>query len=177
MFMKVIILVCFYVSHILGAYIHAMKKEEYEIISQLLKKDGRFTVPSKDRTKEQRSAYVKYWRLKEKLSLGAHGLLLLEGKRVLKKDEVKQCVSKTFKKSKSVGYKKLRTRALDGYAGISRSNILRVTSNDAEFKRFTVKFRNKAIPRPVTANEVRLFVSPSFTFVSKMTICKNSLLL
>ena len=31
------------------------------------------------------------------------------------------------------GYKKIRTRALDGYVGLSRNNILTVTSNDAEF--------------------------------------------
>ena len=37
---------------------------------------------------------------------------------------------------------------------ISRNNILTVTSNDAEFKKFTVKFTNKAAPRPVTATEV-----------------------
>ena len=52
-----------------------------------------------------------------------------------------------------VGHKKIRTRALHGYAGLSR-NILTVTSNDAEFKKFTVKFTNKAAPRPVTATEV-----------------------
>ena len=29
-----------------------------------------------------------------------------------------------------------------------------VTSNDVEFKKFTVKFTNKTAPRPVTATEV-----------------------
>ena len=53
-----------------------------------------------------------------------------------------------------MGYKKIRTWALDGYARLSRNNILMVTSNDAEFKKFTMKFTNKAVPRPVTATEV-----------------------
>ena len=96
---------------------------------------------------------MKYWRLKEKLSIDKNGLLLFEGKKVLKKGEIKKCVKKTFSKSKCVGYKKIGIRALDGYAGLSRNNIWTVTSNDAEFKKFTVKFTNKAAPRPVTATE------------------------
>ena len=94
------------------------------------------------------------WR---KQSLDRHGLLLFEGTRILKKYETKQCVSKNFKKSKSVDYKKLWKRALDGYAGISRRNILKVSLNDAEFKGFKVSSLNKDIPRPVTAKEVRYF--------------------
>ena len=44
---------------------------------------------------------------RRKQSLDRHGLLLFEGTRILKKYETKQCVSKNFKKSKSVDYKKL----------------------------------------------------------------------
>ena len=77
-------------------------------------------------------------------------------------------MKKTFSKSKSVGYKKIRTRALDGYAGLSRKNILTVTLNDAEFKKFTVKFTNKAASRPVTAIEANyLYIyNPIFIFIS-----------
>ena len=63
-------------------------------------------------------------------------------------------MKKTFSKSKSVGYKKIRARALDGYAGLSCNNILTVTSNDAEFNKSTVKFTNEAAPRPVKSTEV-----------------------
>ena len=94
---------------------------------------------------------------RRKQSLDRHGLLLFEGTRILKKYETKQCVSKNFKKSKSVDYKKLLKRALDGYAGISRRNILKVSLNDAEFKGFKVSSLNKGIPRPVTAKEARYF--------------------
>ena len=38
-------------------------------------------------------------------------------------------MNKTFKKSKSGGYKKLRTRA-DGYVGLSIRYILKVTNNN-----------------------------------------------
>ena len=48
---------------------------------------------------------VKYWRVKGKLSKGK----LFEGKNVFKKREIKKCMKKTFSKSNSVGYKKMRT--------------------------------------------------------------------
>ena len=150
-----ITLLLFCLKCVSGGFIHAMKEEEYNIISRLVK-DGKCLIPVQERTKAEKSAYMKFWRIREKLSLDKNGKLLYEGKRVLKKTEVKNCVSKTFNKSKCVDYKKLRTRALDGYAGISRGNILKVTTNDAEFKKFNVKFTNKAIPKPVTAKGVRL---------------------
>ena len=108
-----------------------------------------------ERTKARKTAYVKYWRFKEMLSIDKNGLLLFEGKKVLKKGEIKKSAGKnTFSKRKSVGYKKIRTRELDGYAGLRRNNILTVTSTDAEFKKFTLKFINKALPRPVTTAEL-----------------------
>ena len=86
----------------------------------------------------------------------------------MKKGEIKKCVKKTISKSKSVGYKKIRTRALDGYAWLTRNNILAVTSNDAEFKKFTVKFTSKAVPRPVTATELSYhnIYTPIFILIS-----------
>ena len=103
-----------------------------QIISNLIKDGSRFLMPLQERTKTQKTAYVKYWRLNEKLSIDKN-----EGKKVLKKGEIKRWVKNTFSKSKSVGYKKIR---MDGYAGQSCNKILTVTSNDAEFKKFMVKF-------------------------------------
>ena len=42
-----------------------------------------------ERTKAQKTAYVKYRRLKEKLSIDKNRLLLFDGKKVLKKYEIK----------------------------------------------------------------------------------------
>ena len=144
---------------------HAMNKEEYQIISNLIKDGGRFLMSPQEKTKAQNTAYVKYWRLKEKLSIDRNGLLLFEGKKVLKKGEIKKCVKKTFSKSKSMGYKKIRARALDGYAGLSCNNILTVTSNDAEFNKSTVKFTNEAAPRPVKSTEVSYHYIYTLIFV------------
>ena len=86
----------------------------------------------------------------------------------LKERKFKKVREKTFSKSKSVRYKKIRTRALDGYAGLSRNNIFAVTSNDAEFKKFMLKFTNKAAPRPVTATGVsyHYIYTPIFILIS-----------
>ena len=131
-----------------------MEKEEYEIILKLSK--GNFYVPVSQRTRIEKSAIVKFWRLRKDLTLDKSGALLYEGKKVLMKSVVKEIVSKTFKKSTSGGYKKLRTRAADGYTGISNRNILQVTSNDFKYKQFNAKFTNKGIITPIIARKVRI---------------------
>ena len=88
------------------------------------------------------------------MSVNEYGSLLFEGKRVLRKDEIKKCVSKIFKKSKSAEYKKKRWRAQDGYACVSRGNVLKITKNDPNFRRFTVKFTNQAVMKPVISKQV-----------------------
>ena len=86
----------------------------------------------------------------------------------MKRGEIKMSVKKTFSKSKSLGYKKIRSRALDEYAGLSRNNILMVTLNDAAFRNFMMKFANKAGPRPVTTTEISYhqIYTPFFILIS-----------
>ena len=133
--------------------LRTMKEEEYQFICDIVRL-GRCDIPVAERTREQKSAYIKYWRHKDKLTLDENGRLLYEGHVVLKEKDVKKCVAKAFHLSKSAGYKKIRTRALDGYAGLSRRNILQVTGNDPKYKKFTVKFTNKATPKPIVAKGV-----------------------
>ena len=90
MFFHVIFLMCFCVNHSYGAYRDAMNQEEYQIISSLIKDDSRFLMSLQERTKAQKTAYVKCWRLKEKLSINKNGLLLFEAKKILKKGEIKK---------------------------------------------------------------------------------------
>ena len=118
-------------------YIHAREESQHKIISTLIEKKGQFDVPAEQRSRVHRTAYVKYWRLRESLSFDAKGHILFQGKRVVKKTEIDKVVTKTFKKNKSGGYKKLRTRAVDGYTGVSNNKILSITSNDERFKKFT----------------------------------------
>ena len=77
---------------------------------------------------------MKYWRLKSDLMLDNNGLLLFNGKHVLKKKELTSVVAKAFRKNKSGGYKKLRTRAVNNYIGLSGRDILMITKNNVKYK-------------------------------------------
>ena len=79
MFFHVVFLMCFCVNHNYGAYIHAVNEEEYQTISSLKKDGGRFLMSLQERTKVHKTAYVKYSKSKEKLSINKR-LLQFEGK-------------------------------------------------------------------------------------------------
>ena len=72
---------------------------------------------------------------------------------VAKRSEVK-IVEKAFHKSKSAGYKKLHKRATDGYAGLSRRQVLKCASTNEKIRKFSVKFTNTAKPRPVIVKRI-----------------------
>ena len=114
----------------------------------------KFEIPNKLQTKVHKNAYVKYWGLKSDLTLDNNGLLLLNGKRVWKKKELTSVVVKVFRKNKSGGNKKLRTRAVNSYIGLNDRDILRITKNNVKYKPFTARFTNKALPKLVMACEV-----------------------
>ena len=80
--------------------------------------------------------------------------------------KLKSAVDKTFKKSKSGGYKKLRTRIADGYTGLSNREMLKVTNN-IKYKKFT-RFTNKVAPKPGIASKVNsaycyIYISTPFS--------------
>ena len=87
-----------------GGYIHPMEEEEYEVIKKLVV--GDFNVPVSKRTRLQKSAIIKFWRLKAGLGIDDKGNLLYENRRVVKKSEIKKIVTKTFVKNKSGGHRK-----------------------------------------------------------------------
>ena len=61
--------------------IHSVGEEEYGVLVLLVKRE--FNVPVKERTKIQKNAVIKFWRSKEKFTIGEGGILLYEGKKVL----------------------------------------------------------------------------------------------
>ena len=124
----------------------------YSVISWRSKE--KFEIPNKLQTKVHKNAYVKYWGLKSDLTLDNNGLLLLNGKRVWKKKELTSVVVKVFRKNKSGGNKKLRTRAVNSYIGLNDRDILRITKNNVKYKPFTARFTNKALQKLVMACEV-----------------------
>ena len=118
---------------------------------------GNFNVPVAERTCEQRNAVVRYWRQRDSLHLGPQSTptLYFDGEKVVKKSSIASLVAKTFDQAKAGGCKKLRNRAVDGFAGLSERDILRVTNNEAKYRIHNVKFTNKATPMPVTARTIQ----------------------
>ena len=65
-------------------------------------------------------------------------------------------VEKTFKKCKSAGYKKIHDRAGDGYAGLSRRQMLKCVYSNERFRKFNVWFTKKAKPRPIIQEQQQI---------------------
>ena len=57
--------------------------------------------------------------------------------------------------AKSGGANKLRLRTADSVVGLSEREILKRTAKSTEFRPFNVKFKNKAIPRPMQVKEIQ----------------------
>ena len=73
---------------------------------------------------------------------------------VAKRSEIKKIVEKAFHKIKSAGYKKLHKRTADDYAGLSRRQVLKCASTNEKIRKISVKFNNKAKPRPVIIKRI-----------------------
>ena len=85
--------------------------------------------------------------------MGERHSVYLEGN-IVKKNDAKRTVTETFIKNKSGGCRKIRTRAADGYSGLSKQNVLKVTENDLKFRRFNARFTNEAVHRPIRARKI-----------------------
>ena len=68
---------------------------------------------------------------------------------VVKSTDVNNVIEKAFLKSKSAGYKKIHQSTMDAYAGLSNRQVLKCATTNENLRKFSVKFTNKAKPRPV----------------------------
>ena len=136
-------------------FIHTVDDDKYETLLLLVK--GKFHVPVAERTRSQKSAVVQFWRRKELFTLGNEEspTLYFNGRKVVKKSEVSGVVAKTFKETKSAGYKKLKQRSHDSYAGLTERKIRQVTSSSIRYRVHNAAFTNKAVPKPVRAHHVQ----------------------
>ena len=111
--------------------------EQYEIILQLVKhseKKKQYPKAVKDRTQIEKSTIIKFWRTQksEKKSSQNGKVLCHAGKLVVRRNEVKRVVKKTFKISKGSGYKKLWHTSKDGYSGLSQRDVLGITKQSKQ---------------------------------------------
>ena len=80
--------------------------------------------------------------------------LVYSGPKSSYRSEVRKIVDKTLNICKAAGVKKLHVRAAETYAGLSENKILEITNKHVKYRKFNVKFLNKAIPRPVRVSSV-----------------------
>ena len=107
--------------------ISTLDKETYDLFVQLIK--GEFTVPVKSRTIQQKSALVRFWRNREKLSLRG-GILCYDGKSVVRKEGVSEVVKKMYKSSKGSGVRKIYHK-LNSYSGVAERDVQRVLAKSS----------------------------------------------
>ena len=68
--------------------------------------------------------------------------------------DARRIVSKTIDDAKAAGVKKIRLRVAHSFSGLNERNFLRITNNEAKYRKFNATFMNKAAPRPVRAEDV-----------------------
>ena len=155
-------------------YLHPLNDVTYETI--LLLVQGKFNVPVAERTREQKNAVVRYWRQRNRFHLGPQPTptLYFDGRKVVRKTSIASLVAKTFDEAKSGGCKKLRNRAAASFAGLSERNILSVTNNEAKYQIHSVKFTNKATPRPVAASTIQAQHQIDLMDLSKEAVDHNT---
>ena len=73
---------------------------------------------------------------------------------VVKHSEVKKIVEKAFHKFKFGGYKKLHKTATHSCAVLSQRQVLKYALTSEKIREFSIKFTNKAKPRPVIIKRI-----------------------
>ena len=130
MFCLLIFILLQHVSSILS-----LDKETYELFVQLIKGESR--------TIKQKSALVRFWRNREKLSLRG-GILCYDGKSVLKKKGISDVVKKMYKSSKGSGVRKIYHKLKNSYSGLAERDVQKVLAKSSVHQRLNIHFENKA---------------------------------
>ena len=65
-------------------------------------------------------------------------MLFYNEKIIFKNNEVKKIVKEAFDKSKSAGYKKIRTTVAASYTGLSNKKILEISKGDTHYKQANI---------------------------------------
>ena len=133
--------------------ISTLDNETYDVFVQLIK--GEFAVPVKSRTNKQKSAVVRFWRNREKLSLKG-GMLCFNGKRVVKREKLHDVVKRMYKSSKGSGVRKIYHKLKNSYSGVVERDVHEVLAKSTVHQRLNVRFENKARLRPVRARTVQI---------------------
>ena len=150
--LAVLAVVVFLLICVQGLGNRAMGDVAYDTICSLLR--GKFYVPVKERSKEQKAAVVRFWRNKEHYSLNEDGKLLFDDKLIARESDMKNIVCHAFDQTKGAGPRKLQKHLSQAYSGISENTLKKQLDTSEKYQMLSARFQNKVAIRPIRAKEV-----------------------
>ena len=129
--------------------------ETYNLWKLLIKRQ--YVVPVKERTKEEKSAVVKFWRHKHGLQLktvDGNEVLFYEGKKVVTSTEFNKVIKNEFKTSKGSGPRTLCHSMKSKYTGINERRVRKWLHKDKMHSHMNAQFLNKPPLRTIHASYV-----------------------
>ena len=129
----------------------------YEALVNLA--EGKSLPPVKERTKAIRTATVRYWRAKGKISVkddNGKKALYYGSRRMLRSSEVNKIVADEFDRTKRSGATKLASCLSHNFVGTIPDKIQNILNTDKGHFRRNAKFMNKATLKPIRARDVHV---------------------
>ena len=129
----------------------------YEALVNLA--EGKSLPPVKERTKAIRTATVRYWRAKGKISVkddNGKKALYYGSRRMLRSSEVNKIVADEFDRTKRSGATKLASCLSHNFVGTIPDKIQNILNTDKGHFRRNAKFMNKATLKPIRTRDVRV---------------------
>ena len=135
----------------------AVDDDVYNTLFKLCK--GEWNVPLRERTTKQKLCCIRFWRNRLRFSIenmNGEEKLLFDGKVVVKKSNFKTLVETEYKRFKGLGSRKLKTVLNKRFQGVSEAKVQQVLSKSTMNQKMNVRFKNKAILRPIRASAVQV---------------------
>ncbi|XP_078366006.1 SCAN domain-containing protein 3-like [Oculina patagonica] len=129
----------------------------YDALIKLVK--GEALPPVKERSRAEKSAFVRYWRLKGNIALQRENgkeVLYLKDRQILRNSEISQIVTDEFHRMKGPGARKLVYSLKENFVGLSQNKIQDILNKDKSHYRRNAKFLNKATLKPIRARDVQV---------------------
>ena len=109
----------------------AISDEMYDALIKLVK--GEALPPVKERSRAEKSAFVRYWRSKGNIALQRQNgkeVLYLKDRRILRNSEISQIVTDEFHRMKGPGARKLVYSLKENFVGLSQNRIQDILNKD-----------------------------------------------
>lgn len=131
-----------------------MSDETYNVILKALK--GELNFPVAERSRTQHSALIQLWRNREHYTLSDDGQsITFDGKLVPRKSTISAVVNKALDETIGSGLRTFNVYLREQYLGISRASVKDTLDRSRCYQLHKATFRNKLIPKPITAKAVQ----------------------